>query len=47
MAESYKSLAISLTIQDTEKTLEEDDINAVISVVLAELKQRFNATLRD
>ncbi|MDU8924757.1 phenylalanine--tRNA ligase subunit beta [Pasteurellaceae bacterium LIM206] len=43
----YKSLAISLTIQDTEKTLEEDDINAVISVVLTELKQRFNAYLRD
>lgn len=47
VAEGYKSLAISLTIQDTEKTLEEDDINAVISVVLTELKQRFNATLRD
>ncbi|MGQ0286258.1 phenylalanine--tRNA ligase subunit beta [Pasteurellaceae bacterium 22721_9_1] len=45
--EGHKSLAISLTIQDTEKTLEEEDINAVISVVLAELKQRFNAYLRD
>ncbi|WP_044471051.1 phenylalanine--tRNA ligase subunit beta [Mannheimia massilioguelmaensis] len=45
--EGYKSLAISLTIQDTEKTLEEDDINAVISVVLSELKERFNAYLRD
>ncbi|PVX31756.1 phenylalanyl-tRNA synthetase beta subunit [Pasteurella langaaensis DSM 22999] len=45
--DGHKSLAISLTIQDTEKTLEEEDINAVISVVLAELKQRFNATLRD
>lgn len=47
VADGYKSLAVSLTIQDTEKTLEEDDINAVISVVLTELKQRFNATLRD
>lgn len=45
--EGCKSLAVSLTIQDTEKTLEEEDINAVISVVLAELKQRFNAYLRD
>ncbi len=45
--EGYKSLAISLIIQDTEKTLEEEDINAVISVVLSELKQRFNAYLRD
>lgn len=43
----YKSLAVSLTIQDNEKTLEDDEINAVISAVLAELKQRFNAELRD
>ncbi|OOR98634.1 phenylalanine--tRNA ligase subunit beta [Canicola haemoglobinophilus] len=42
-----KSLALSLTIQDTEKTLEEKDINAVISVVLSALEQRFNAYLRD
>lgn len=47
VAENHKSLAISLTIQDNEKTLEEDDINAVVSVVLSELKQRFNAYLRD
>lgn len=47
VAENHKSLAISLVIQDTEKTLEEDDINAVVSVVLSELKQRFNAYLRD
>ncbi|OOF56210.1 phenylalanine--tRNA ligase subunit beta [Rodentibacter genomosp. 2] len=42
-----KSLAISLTIQDNEKTLEEDEINAVISAVLDKVKQRFNAELRD
>ncbi len=47
LPEGKKSLAISLTIQDTEKTLEEKDINAVISVILSELKQRFNAYLRD
>ena len=47
VAEGMKSLAVSLTIQDTEKTLGEEDINGVISAVLAELKQRFNATLRD
>ncbi|MBV6539802.1 hypothetical protein HT665_09655, partial [Ursidibacter maritimus] len=46
-AEGHKSLAISLIIQDNEKTLEEDDINAVVSVVFSELKQRFNAYLRD
>ncbi|WP_249963021.1 phenylalanine--tRNA ligase subunit beta [Histophilus somni] len=42
-----KSLALSLMIQDTEKTLEEKDINAVISVVLSALQQNFNAYLRD
>ncbi|PJG84089.1 phenylalanine--tRNA ligase subunit beta [Caviibacterium pharyngocola] len=47
LPEGKKSLALSLTIQDTEKTLEEKDINAVISVVLSELEQRFNAYLRD
>ena len=47
LAEGKKSLAISLTVQDTEKTLEEDEINAVIQAVLADLSQRFNATLRD
>ncbi|MDH2998631.1 phenylalanine--tRNA ligase subunit beta [Pasteurellaceae bacterium LFhippo2] len=42
-----KSLAISLTIQDTEKTLEEDEINAVIQAVLEKLAAQFNAYLRD
>lgn len=30
VAEGYKSLAISLTVQDNEKTLEDEEINAVI-----------------
>ncbi|BCR38844.1 TPA: phenylalanine--tRNA ligase subunit beta [Haemophilus influenzae] len=47
IAEGYNSLAISLTVQDNEKTLEDEEINAVISAVLAEVKQRFNAELRD
>ncbi|EXI61871.1 phenylalanyl-tRNA synthetase [Mannheimia granulomatis] len=42
-----KSLAISLTVQNTEKTLEEDEINAVVQSVLDELAKRFNAVLRD
>lgn len=42
-----KSLAISLTIQDTEKTLEEEEISVVTQAVLAELAQRFQAYLRD
>lgn len=47
IAEGEKSLAITLTIQDNEKTLEDEDINLVIEKVLSELKARFNAYLRD
>ncbi|MDY2948041.1 MAG: phenylalanine--tRNA ligase subunit beta [Mannheimia varigena] len=47
LAEGKKSLAISLTVQENEKTLEESEINAVIQAVLAELATRFNAVLRD
>ena len=47
VAEGYKSLAISLTVQDNEKNTEDEEIIAVISAVLAEVKQRFNAELRD
>ncbi|QGM80446.1 phenylalanine--tRNA ligase subunit beta [Otariodibacter oris] len=47
LAEGKKSLAISLVIQDTEKTLEEDQINAVVQFVVEALAQRFNACLRD
>lgn len=47
LAEGKKSLAINLTIQDTEKTLEEGEINLVIQSVLTDLGKRFNAHLRD
>ena len=47
LSEGKKSLAISLTIQDTEKTLEEDEITAVMQAVLVALAERFNAVLRD
>lgn len=47
LAEGKKSLALSLTIQDTEKTLEEEEINGVMQAVLNALSQRFNAYLRD
>ncbi|MGR6981454.1 phenylalanine--tRNA ligase subunit beta [Testudinibacter sp. P27/CKL/0425] len=47
VAEGCKSLAISLTLQDNQKTLEEEDITTVVSNVVSELKQRFNAYLRD
>ena len=45
--EGCKSLAISLTLQDNQKTLEEEDITNVISNVVSELKRSFNAYLRD
>lgn len=41
-----KSLAISLTIQNSSKTLLEEDINAVVNRVLAKLESQFNAYLR-
>ncbi|WP_440207681.1 phenylalanine--tRNA ligase subunit beta [Actinobacillus pleuropneumoniae] len=47
LAAGKKSLAISLTVQDTEKTLKEEEISTVIQAVLAELAQRFQAYLRD
>ncbi|QKJ87009.1 Phenylalanine--tRNA ligase beta subunit [Paramixta manurensis] len=45
--EGYKSLAISLTLQDTHRTLEEDEIAATVAKCVAALKERFQATLRD
>ncbi|MBE2896594.1 phenylalanine--tRNA ligase subunit beta [Pasteurellaceae bacterium HPA106] len=47
VADGCKSLAISLILQDQQKTLEEDDITQIVSNVVSELKQRFNAYLRD
>ncbi|MBE2894174.1 phenylalanine--tRNA ligase subunit beta [Spirabiliibacterium falconis] len=47
VADGCKSLAISLILQDRQKTLEEDDISQIVSNVVSELKQRFNAYLRD
>jgi phenylalanyl-tRNA synthetase beta chain len=42
-----KSLAIGLTWQHTSRTLTDDEVNALVSQVLAELTSRFNATLRE
>ncbi|WP_348666248.1 phenylalanine--tRNA ligase subunit beta [Arsenophonus symbiont of Ornithomya chloropus] len=47
VAEGYKSLAISLTLQDTLRTLEEKDIVATVNKCVAALKQRFQAYLRE
>ncbi|GAW97754.1 MULTISPECIES: phenylalanine--tRNA ligase subunit beta [Colwellia] len=45
--EGYKSLAITLVLQDTSKTLEEKDITDVIDRVVETLKTELNASLRD
>ncbi|AOR65182.1 phenylalanine--tRNA ligase subunit beta [Pectobacterium wasabiae] len=47
VAEGYKSLAISLTLQDTTRTLAEEEIAATVAECVAALKQRFQASLRD
>ncbi len=47
VAEGYKSLAISLVLQDTTRTLEEDEIAATVAKCVEALKERFQASLRD
>ncbi|MGL4485713.1 MAG: phenylalanine--tRNA ligase subunit beta [Yersinia sp. (in: enterobacteria)] len=47
VAEGCKSLAISLVLQDTARTLEEEEIAATVARCVAALKQRFQASLRD
>jgi phenylalanyl-tRNA synthetase beta chain len=44
---NYKSLAIALTLQAVDRTLEEKDINLVVDNVVAVLAEQFNASLRD
>jgi len=47
IADGMKSLAIALTLQDKARTLEDKDIQQVISSVVQALGEEFNATLRD
>ncbi|RLM16808.1 phenylalanine--tRNA ligase subunit beta [Gibbsiella quercinecans] len=47
VAEGYKSLAISLILQDTARTLEEEEIATTVAKCVEALKQRFQASLRD
>ena len=42
-----KSLAIGLTWQHSSRTLNDDEVNAITTSILASLEQRFNATLRN
>lgn len=47
VAEGCKSLAISLVLQETTRTLEEEEIAATVAKCVEALKQRFQASLRD
>lgn len=45
--DGFKSLAISLILQDTSRTLEEEEIAATVAKCVEALKERFQASLRD
>ena len=45
--EGQKSLAIALTLQSAERTLEEGDISSAVESIVTVLAERFGATLRD
>lgn len=47
VADGMKSLAIALTLQDKARTLEDKDIQQVVTSVVQALGDEFNATLRD
>lgn len=47
VTDGYKSLAISLILQDAGRTLEEEEIAATVAKCVAALKERFQASLRD
>ena len=42
-----KSLAFNLKYRSKDKTLTDEEVQAVHSVVLEQLKDKFNATLRE
>lgn len=47
VGEGKKSLAIALTLQSAERTLEESDIASAVEVVVAAVSEQFGAALRD
>jgi phenylalanyl-tRNA synthetase beta chain len=42
-----KSIALSLNLQDTSRTLTDDDADRVIAQVVQDLRDRFGASIRD
>ncbi|MED5387247.1 MAG: phenylalanine--tRNA ligase subunit beta [Pseudomonadota bacterium] len=47
IGENRKSLALGLTFQDRSRTLKDQEVNDLVDAVVSQLKQQFNATLRD
>lgn len=47
VGENKKSLALSLLLQDTNRTLEEAEIQSLVNTVVSQLKEQFGASLRD
>jgi phenylalanyl-tRNA synthetase beta chain len=46
IAEGKKSIALSLLFQNPEKTLKDEEVNAIIAKVIGALKMRFAAEIR-
>ena len=42
-----KSIALGLILQDSSRTLTDEDADAVVAVVVGQLRQKLNATIRD
>jgi phenylalanyl-tRNA synthetase beta chain len=47
IAGGRKSLAIGLNLQDISRTLTDEDTDAVVARVIADLEGEYNATIRD
>ncbi|MBK4775382.1 phenylalanine--tRNA ligase subunit beta [Candidatus Pantoea edessiphila] len=47
IAKGYKSLTISLILQDTKRTLKEEEIAIIVNRYIMALKERFQVTLRN
>jgi phenylalanyl-tRNA synthetase beta chain len=47
IAAGRKSLAIGLNLQDISRTLTDEDADAVVARVIADLAGEYNATIRD
>jgi phenylalanyl-tRNA synthetase beta chain len=43
----FKSVALALVLQDTSRTLTDDDVESTVSTVIERLKQQAGAELRE